>query len=98
MVDNKSSLAIFLFMWSYNYFFVLIITVTGCRLLPDAVKLISPATSVDCMITWHFPLNKERCQLLSKNLSGSWLLGSPLPTPIIFALPNKLNLILFIAV
>lgn len=51
------------------------------------LSLLVPA----CISTWHLPLNKLRCQLPSIYLSGSWLLGSPLPTPIIFASPFTLN-------
>src|SRR4051812_25550331 len=51
----------------------------------------SPAVFPASKITWHLPLNNLLWQTVSLHLSLSWLLGSPLPIPIIFAGPLTEN-------
>ena len=44
-----------------------------------------------CTMNWALPLNRRRCQAPSTHWSGSWLLGSPLPTPMILPSPAMEN-------
>ena len=53
----------------------------------EACRRISPASFWDCTITIQRPLKARRWWALS----GSWLLGLPLPTPITLARPRDLK-------